>query len=149
MKVLNFFTALKAGQLRGIYGIHTSLYHIEDIDFPEQSEGINHYIMVNTDTRLVFLYPEAIVIEEKDLDDLNSFFKKIEDDYLLKFNLYGLANWYIRKLYFSIVPQSMQLPFASHERLLELRSVTDPALLAHSATMMNTRRGSIEQVVSL
>ena len=149
MKVLNFFTALKAGQLRGIYGIHTSLYHIEDIDFPEQSEGINHYIMVNTDTRLVFLYPEAIVIEEKDLDDLNSFFKKIEDDYLLKFNLYGLANWYIRKLYFSIVPQSMQLPFASRERLVELLSVTDPASLEHSAKMMKNRRGRIEQVVSL
>ena len=149
MKVLNFFTALKAGQLRGIYGIHTSLYHIEDIDFPEQSEGINHYIMVNADTRLVVLYPDVIIIDDEDLDDLNSFFKKMEEEYLIKFNLYCSAHWHIRQLYFSTVPQSMQLPFASHKRLADLLSNTEQEAIEKSAAMMKHLRGSIEQVASL
>jgi hypothetical protein len=53
-------TRLKDVFLRphGVYGIHCSFYHHEDIDF-EFAEGIPHYMTYNADTRYLNVYPHV------------------------------------------------------------------------------------------
>ena len=46
----------------GVYGILCSHYHPEDMDFPEQSEPILHYITYNAGTRVLNTYPEVRVL---------------------------------------------------------------------------------------
>lgn len=42
----------------GIYIVHSYYYHSDDIDF-KYAEAIDHYIVYNAGTRVLFLYPEV------------------------------------------------------------------------------------------
>ena len=46
-----------------MYAILCKHYHPEDIEFPEQSEPIPHFISYNAGTRVLNTYPEARAIE--------------------------------------------------------------------------------------
>ena len=45
----------------GVFIIHAYYFHPEDADlnFPEAPEAINHQLVYNAGTRVLFLYPEA------------------------------------------------------------------------------------------
>ena len=53
----------------GMFLIFCHIYHPEDIDVTEyEVEGVPHYIVWNATSRLLQLYPETLVLEEKDCD---------------------------------------------------------------------------------
>lgn len=55
-------------QPSGVYIIHCRWYHHEEWDW-EHAEGIDHYVTYNAGTRLLQMYPEAMVLDQADVDN--------------------------------------------------------------------------------
>ena len=71
------FTVRDLFSLRdGVYVIHAWVYHPDDCDC-EYAEGVPHYVVWNAGTRLLNLLPELVVVEERDLGDLDVLFERI------------------------------------------------------------------------
>ena len=52
----------------GVYIIHTGVTHPEDWDV-DDAELVPHYIVYNAGTRVLFLYPEVVVVQDTDLSE--------------------------------------------------------------------------------
>ena len=63
-------------QTAGIYLIHTEVTHPEDWDF-EYAELIDHYVAYNAGTRVLYLYPEVVVVLDSDLEDFEHFVARL------------------------------------------------------------------------
>ena len=102
----------------GVFAIHCEHYHEEDIDYPEQSEGIPHYVMLNAGTGVLYTYPETLVLEDEDRRDLDSFFEKLKKPpYLLLFKRSTPVKVLARQFFIAVSPRALELPY-SHPALL-------------------------------
>ena len=63
-------------QTAGVYLIHTHVTHPEDWDF-EYAELIDHYVAFNAGTRVLYLYPEVVVVLDSDLEDFEHFVARL------------------------------------------------------------------------
>ena len=62
-------------------------------------EGIGHYIVYNAGTRVLFLNPEVVVLEDEDLADIDAFSKKMErSPILLRIPISFFVNRFVHKL---------------------------------------------------
>ena len=62
------------------------------MEYFKQAEEINHFVTLNCDTGFLCAYPEVVILEEEDLEDIDEFFKKLEQPpFLLKFRPDELA----------------------------------------------------------
>ena len=61
----------------GVFVIHCAVTHKEDYDW-EFAETVPHYIVYNAGTRVLFLYPEVVVVMDDDLRDLSRLFAKLK-----------------------------------------------------------------------
>lgn len=83
----------------GIFVIYTDHYTAEDMENPDIAEGVGHYIVYNAGTRVLFLNPEVIVLDEEDFANIFFFLKKIERaPYLLRIPGVYPVNRYAHKL---------------------------------------------------
>ena len=74
-------------QQQGIFIIHCLYFHDEDweaaLEYASPSspyakpQGVDHYIVYNAGTRLLLLYPELLIVDQTDLDDLQAFERKL------------------------------------------------------------------------
>ena len=60
----------------GVYLIHAGVTHTEDFDC-SWAETVDHYVVYNAGTRVLFLNPEVVVVQDSDLDDLEAFVKTL------------------------------------------------------------------------
>jgi hypothetical protein len=73
-------------QPRGVYIIHCRWYHHEDWE-DDHAEGIDHYVTYNAGTRLLQMYPEAMVLAQADVDDTPALLKALAaPPYQLRFH---------------------------------------------------------------
>jgi hypothetical protein len=83
----------------GIYIIHANHYSVEDMENTDLIEGIGHYIVYNAGTRVLFLNPEVVVLEDTDFADIIGFLKKMErSPMLLRIPISFHVNRFVRKL---------------------------------------------------
>ena len=58
-------------QSYGIFLIHCEVVHAEDFELEDRlTESVPHYIVYNAGTRVLFLYPEVLVIKDEDIHDV-------------------------------------------------------------------------------
>lgn len=85
-------------QTVGVYLLYASVTHWEDADF-EHAEVVPHYIVYNAGTRVLFLNPEVVVVDDSDMHDLAGFVHKISQaPYLVRLHQ-GAARRTIRRLW--------------------------------------------------
>lgn len=65
-------------QPSGVYLIHCGVTHAEDYDW-EFAETVPHLIVFNAGTRVLFMYPEVVVVLEEDVRDIKRFFSKLQE----------------------------------------------------------------------
>ena len=61
----------------GIYIMHASITHSEDYDWV-WADTVPHCMVFNAGTRVLFLYPEVVVVKDEDLADLKKFLEKLQ-----------------------------------------------------------------------
>ena len=61
-------------QSSGIFLIHCEVVHAEDFELEDRlTESVPHYIVYNAGTRVLFLYPEVLVIKGAEDSGVGSF----------------------------------------------------------------------------
>ncbi|KAL1527146.1 hypothetical protein AB1Y20_015828 [Prymnesium parvum] len=99
----------------GVYIIHSNYFHPEDVDF-DDAEAIPHYIVYNAGTRVLFLYPEVVVLEDEDIADIPAFVLKLRN-VPFQTRLISDKGSYarrVRRLAVKNCQESKKLPMASH-----------------------------------
>ena len=88
-------------QSLGIFLIHCEVVHAEDFDV-EDCESVPHYIVYNAGTRVLFLYPEVLVIKDEDIQDVPAFLARIrEPPYLVRVaSGEGTPRRWVRQIWF-------------------------------------------------
>ena len=61
----------------GVFIIHCAVTHKEDYDWG-CADTVPHYIVYNAGTRVLFLYPEVVVVLDEDLEDIEGFLQKLQ-----------------------------------------------------------------------
>ena len=85
-------------QTRGIYLIHAYVTHEEDYEW-DDVELIDHLIVYNAGTRVLFLYPEVVVLKQEDLEDIGTFVASLrEPPYLLRLPVGSCRRW-VRRVF--------------------------------------------------
>ena len=92
-------------QSSGIFLIHCEVVHAEDFDV-EDCESVPHYIVYNAGTRVLFLYPEVLVILDEDIQDVPAFLARIrEPPYLVRVaSGDGTARQWVRQIWYNWRP---------------------------------------------
>ena len=94
----------------GVYIIHARHYHADDL-VDTAGEHIKHYITYHAGTRLLYLYPEAIVLEDEDLLDIPAFLTRIKVPFQIELDVGpGSAHRWVRQLYSRCTPHSLHAP---------------------------------------
>ena len=132
-----------------MYGILCKHYHPEDVDFPEVSEGIPHFISYNAGTRVLCTYPEVcgllylhsalllwmhapqlcvqvVVLDDADVADPSLLLETVlpKEPFLLRVQADVLASMYVQRLAVILLDDAFQLPLAHPEvyrKLMEPR----------------------------
>ena len=84
----------------GVYIIHAGVTHPEDWDV-EYAEVATHYVVYNAGTRVLFLYPEVIVVQDADVSaaGLPEFVERLRaPPYLLRLPSGDMRRWVCRVL---------------------------------------------------
>ena len=90
-------------QSSGIFLIHCEVVHAEDFDVEDRlTESVPHYIVYNAGTRVLFLYPEVLVIKEEDIRDVSAFLARMrEPPYLVRVaSGDGTARQWVRQIWY-------------------------------------------------
>ena len=95
----------------GVYIIHARHYHEEDL-VDTAGEHIEHYMTYHAGTRLLYMYPEAIVLEDKDVLDIPSFLERIKQvPFQTEVDVGpGSAHRWVRQLYSRCTSHSLHAP---------------------------------------
>ena len=105
----------------GVFAIQCAHYHAEDIDYPDESEGIPHYIMLNAGTGLMYTYPEMLVLTDEDRHDLDAFFEQLKaPPYLLLFERRSPVKVLTRQVFVEVSPRALELPYSHPSHLAQL-----------------------------
>ena len=121
-----------------MYGILCHHYHPEDIDAPEMSEAVTHFISYNAGTRVLNTYPEVrarllptlvaavvvvvvvlahtqvVVLHDADIADPSTFLETVlrKEPFSLLVHPKHSAAMYVQRLGFLLVDEAFQLPLA-------------------------------------
>ena len=90
-------------QSYGIFLIHCEVVHAEDFEVEDGlTESVPHYIVYNAGTRVLFLYPEVLVILDEDIQDVPAFLARIrEPPYLVRVaSGDGTARQWVRQIWY-------------------------------------------------
>ena len=90
-------------QSSGIFLIHCEVVHAEDFELEDRlTESVPHYIVYNAGTRVLFLYPEVLVILDEDIQDVPAFLARIrEPPYLVRVaSGDGTARQWVRQIWY-------------------------------------------------
>ena len=105
----------------GVFCIECKHYHAEDIDHPDESEGIPHYVMLNAGTGMLYTYPEMLVLTDDDRRDLDTFFKQLKaPPYLLLFERRSSVKVLTRQVFVEVSPRALELPYSHPSHLAQL-----------------------------
>jgi hypothetical protein len=99
----------------GTFALHGWVYHAEDI-LTNIEAGIPHYAMYNATTRLLYLYPESIVLADSDvLDPTDLFERLLAPPYLFRLNdTHGHARRFVRQVFVKLdSPDILDLPHSN------------------------------------
>ena len=94
-------------QSSGIFLIHCEVVHAEDFELEDRlTESVPHYIVYNAGTRVLFLYPEVLVIKDEDIQDVPAFLARIrEPPYLVRVaSGDGTARQWVRQIWYNWRP---------------------------------------------
>ena len=94
-------------QSSGIFLIHCGVVHAEDFELEDRlTESVPHYIVYNAGTRVLFLYPEVLVIKDEDIQDVPAFLARIrEPPYLVRVaSGDGTARQWVRQIWYNWKP---------------------------------------------
>ena len=91
-------------QSSGIFLIHCEVVHAEDYELEDDqhTESVPHYIVYNAGTRVLFLYPEVLVIKDEDIQDVRAFLARIrKPPYLVRVaSGDGSARQWVRQIWY-------------------------------------------------
>jgi len=94
----------------GVYIIHTYWYSMEDVHFFDDevelrdgTESFPHYVVYNAGTRVLYLNPDVIVLEESDKKHPDFFCKKL----LKEYGFYISHRGHVRKLMMKVCEDAM------------------------------------------
>ena len=103
----------------GIFFISAAVFHAEDVDF-DGAESIKHYIVYNAGTRVLYLYPEVLVLHQNDVDNVDIFLKTLlAPPYLTKvLDTPGSFTRYVRRLFVLQHEDSRKLPLSHPDHVV-------------------------------
>jgi hypothetical protein len=120
LRKVSFASALDVFRAReGVYIIHTEVTDREDCDVPhDETETIPHYVVFNAGTRVLFCLPEVVVIDDHDLDDMETSIvdKLRQEPYCLRFPV-RQGNRVIRQVWLRNNAHATRFPFVRRDLL--------------------------------